>query len=411
MNGQTGSDRGERDAPGAGPEREAIAREVFDLAPFGVVVLDRDGIVVGANPAAGRLLGSSLAAPASQPVRCCALFGCRQAGGPLEGGCLTELAIERGGELPEVRIDVTSGTSGGSVDAVWVAASAVGEARLGRVVVQLRAGDSRDRRRRTSPHWITGPRLEVSVLGPTRVASGEGPIGGKWLEQRPGQLLKYLVCERHRVVPTEEIAEAIWPRGDARALGNVRHFIHGLRGRLEPQRPKRSPSAFIVARQGGYTINRRLVHIDADEFEERVTTGVAASAAGEALRAREELERAVHLYRGELLAEEPYAEWAFGERERLREIAGRALGELTELKLRAGELDGAITNFQRLANMHPFDTHVQQELIELYLRRGRRSEAVRHYSALRMRMLREFGSPPEFELSELGDELPGRRSA
>jgi DNA-binding SARP family transcriptional activator len=53
--------------------------------------------------------------------------------------------------------------------------------------------------------------------------------------------------------------------------------------------------------------------------------------------------------------------------------------------------------------MYPFDTAVQRQAIALLLREGRRSDAVRRYNELRMRMTREFGAGPEFQLSDLAE--------
>ena len=56
---------------------------------------------------------------------------------------------------------------------------------------------------------------------------------------------------------------------------------------------------------------------------------------------------------------------------------------------------------EQLAELEPYDTEVQRELLTVWLRLGRRTEASRRYTAFRMRMLREFGEEPGFELAEL----------
>jgi hypothetical protein len=48
-------------------------------------------------------------------------------------------------------------------------------------------------------------------------------------------------------------------------------------------------------------------------------------------------------------------------------------------------------------------------LIEVCLRRGRRTEALRHYHALRARLHRAFGEQPDFELSSLAASLACRQ--
>jgi DNA-binding SARP family transcriptional activator len=372
-----------------------LADEVFRLFPYGILVLDASGAVVAANLEAEELLGEAY----DRTACCCNLFGCGRRGTALAGLCLTQLARSRRRRLPEVRLTLPG--DGGK--AVWLTAAPLGED-ASRIVVQLRAADPKDRRRRTKPHWTRGPRLRVVALGRTRVESREGPIGGAWLEQRPGQLFKYLVCNRHRVVAAEELATSIWPDAGRSALGSVRHYVHELRDRLEPDRRKRAPSSFVIARQGGYTLDRNKVLIDIDEFEEPARAGLAAFRRGDVEEAGPKLERAISLYGGDLFAEDPYAVWALQERDRLRELAASGLRVLAELAERAGDHDGAHDHLKHLAELEPYDMESQRQLIRSSLRLGRRSEAARRYTALRAKLLHEFGEEPDFELADLAED-------
>lgn len=373
-------------------DRGTLTGEVFALSPYGMLVTDERGTVVTTNGAADELIDRR-----QEPRRltCCTIFGCRERA-PLEHTCLTELAIEARKPLPEIRIDL-KGTPAG---AAWVIVSTL-RPDGSRVLFHLRPGDPGDRRRRTLPHWLSGPQLRIYALGRTRVRSGDGSLGGDWLQHRPGQLLKYLVCERNRAVHADGVAEALWPRSGAAGLNNLRHFVHALREKLEPGRPRRGPSSFVRAGRGGYSLERERVWIDADEFEEKVAAGLAAVERGERDVAERLLEDGLALYGGELLADEPYAAWAFAERGRLRDLAGRALRALSGAALERSRPDLALGHSQRLAEMYPFDTDVQRELLALYVRLGRRSEAVRRYAELRVRLMTEFGERPEFELDEL----------
>lgn len=229
---------------------------------------------------------------------------------------------------------------------MWVTAAAIGGAGK-RVVLQLRPGVAGDRRRRTSPHWMVGPRLRIRALGPTSVESVEGPIGGAWLDQRAGQLLKYLVAERRRAVAVDEIGENIWPGADYAVGTSVRYYIHALRRRLEPQRGSREPSAFILVRSGTYRLALDHVEVDADDFEAHVSAGLAIAAASPQAAAAE-LERGLAIYRGEFLAELPYAEWALAERHRLHDLACLGLRRLADIRLELRVLDGAARALERI---------------------------------------------------------------
>jgi DNA-binding SARP family transcriptional activator len=265
----------------------------------------------------------------------------------------------------------------------------------------LRAASGRNGDSHLDGEPAIGPRLGVLTLGRTKLDTPEGPVTGGWLDQRHGHLLKYFVCERHRVLQVEEIAEELWPDAHGRGPSIVRHYIHALRNQLEPWRPKRSPSSFIVlVVPGGYALNRDLVHVDADTFERLVTAGLAASREGRA-DAVETLERALTWYRGELMSELPYEVWTLTERERLRDLALRALRHLGRVLAERGQLDEAFGYLERAAQMQPFDTDIERDLIALAVQNGRLSVALRRYEALRIRMLRKFGEEPGFDLQDL----------
>lgn len=384
------------DAAALGYRTPVPYRAVFEFAPSGVIITNARAEVQGANLAAKRLLGDALE---RDRLRCCDLFDCRRSGTPLAEHCVTELALGRHVALPEVRVDVPG--RGGAVSSVWVTAASIAGSEAS-VVIQRRPGVVGDRRRRTEPHWIGGMQLRIFTLGRTRVESGEGPIAGEWLGHRPGQVLKYIVCHRDRLVPADELIEIFWPQAQgAKGATSVRQAIHTLRDRLEPGRERHGASSFVAARSGGYEIERGTVWIDADDFEESVRTGLSAAQRGEHETAELALTRAVALYRSDFLADEPYAEWAFGERDRLRDLAAQALRGLVDAKTETGDLEGATEQLHRLAELEPLDMDVQRDLLGLLLRRGRRAEAARRHEIVRRRYRRTFGEEPPFDLAEL----------
>jgi DNA-binding SARP family transcriptional activator len=219
--------------------------------------------------------------------------------------------------------------------------------------------------------------LRIEALGPTRVA---GHSGG-WLARRPGQLLKLMLARRGRMTCVDEIAEALWPGSGYCAAGNVRYYVHVLRKELGPY------GALVRCGGGGYGLEMTRIDLDAELFESALARG--------------ELEHALSYYKGEFLADEPYAEWAQSERQRLHELACEALRALSAERLQAGELAGAHEALARLAAMAPYDEDVHRELIALEIARGRRSDALRRYEALRHRMRSAFAVEPCFTLAEL----------
>src|SRR3954470_12358923 len=363
-----------------------------DALPYGLVVVQADHSVTSWNASARRFLPQL-----DQASHCHEVLSCRVPGGPCEHGCLAAGAIARQGALPEIRIDMPPGP--GEITALWVTAAAVGS--RPEAVFHLRPGDARDRRRRSDPHWLSGPQLRITAFGPTRVDTPEGPLRGEWLQQRPGQLLKFLVAERNRVVPADVIAETLWPGTGRQGLGNVRYFMHALREKLEPNRARGARSSFIVTVQGGYALDRRNVRIDADDFDEAISQGLEAALRADDEFAIERLKDALALYRGDFLADEPYADWALDERDRMHNLAGRALRALTKIMLAGHALEAAAEYLEQLAELEPFDAETHRDLLAVWLAQGRRTEASRRYAIYRTRTLREFGEEPEFQLADL----------
>ncbi|MEA2424617.1 MAG: hypothetical protein QOH13_1027 [Thermoleophilaceae bacterium] len=372
--------------------RIPLDETVVDSLPYGLVVVQADHTITSSNATARRFLPQL-----DEVERCHEAFSCRVPGGPCEHGCLAARAIARQGALPEIRIDIPPGT--GQITALWVTAAAVGARPA--AVFHLRPGDARDRRRRSDPHWLSGPELRITAFGRTRVDTPEGPLRGEWLQQRPGQLLKYLVCERNRVVPADVIAETLWPGTGRQGLGNVRYSMHALREHLEPHRPRGGRSAFVVTVQGGYALDRRHVRVDADDFDEAISQGLEGASRGDDDFAVERLRDALTLYRGDFLADEPYADWALDERDRLHNLAGRAIRALTKIMLGRHDLDAAAEYLEQLAELEPLDAETHRDLLAVWLAQGRRTEAARRYAIYRTRMLREFGEEPEFTLQDL----------
>jgi DNA-binding SARP family transcriptional activator len=371
-----------------------LEQEAFQRFPYSLIVVDRKGRIVACN-LAGRDLIEAMGMT-DMELTCCMLLGCRSSDSVLADTCLTALARGTRSALPEVRVDVPTADG---VRAMWVAAAPLDED-SSHVVLQLRPGISQDRRRRTDPHWMTGPRLRICALGGTVVESAEGSIGGEWLDQRTGQLLKYLIAERNRAVHIDEIGESIWPGADFAIAGSVRYYIHALRRKLEPQRGRREPSAFIASSAGSYRLNLDNIAVDADEFETHVTAGLAALER-DPQTAAAEIERGLSVYRGDFLADSPYADWAMLERHRLHSLACMGLRDLAGIRLEARMIDSAARALEQLAALQPYDEEVHRQLMELDIMCGRRSDAVRRYVALRTRIRRTFGHDPDFTPADL----------
>jgi DNA-binding SARP family transcriptional activator len=373
-----------------------LARQLVDGHPAAIVVQDARGRVVAVNRAAAQLLGDALPLGVGAPVGC-DILGCRAPGTRLADVCVHELARDHDGPLPPLRVDLPPGAQ------LDVASATVLALVPGRdlVVTELRREIGHLASERPgSPGWSADPQLRLFVLGRTCVMNGDEVLEGRWVNNRAGHILKLLVTERHRSVFSDEIISVLWPPDSSPDTRGVRYFVHELRDQLEPGGSANPPSSFVVATRGGYALNRQHAWIDADAFEQLVTEG-CASAGRDDDAARELIQRGVAMYRGDFLADEPYAEWALHERDRLRDLAAGGLRTLAEVEGRRGDLAAASSTLIRLTELEPVDIDVHRELFGVLLRRGRRSETLRRYETLRRRMLSTFDEPLDFSLSQL----------
>jgi DNA-binding SARP family transcriptional activator len=373
---------------------------------YGVAVAEADRRLSYVNRRARELLMPVAAArSADEPLTCCEAI-CDHLEPVLGGGCLSERARAAAATLPEVRMDIETGTL---QSAAWVTASPTADG--DRVVFHLRPGQPGDRRRRTETPWAgrsadEAPDLQITTLGRFAVEGPDGPIGGDWLGQRPGQLLKYLVCERRRAVTSDQIGEMLWPEAGPSESGNrLRYNVHALRGKLEPERERRGAGRFVLTPRGGYALDSTRVWIDADRFEVEALAGLGAARQGLGAEAEGHLAEALALYHGDFLAGDPYLDFALPERERLRDLAGRALRERVRTAVALDRLDSAAEHGNRLAEMEPFDADAQRLVVEVCLRRGRHSEAHRRYAVYRKKLAASFGSDPGWNLRDVESDL------
>jgi DNA-binding SARP family transcriptional activator len=380
------------------PERPAVPgrllSDVFDVFPTGILIVSDQGRLLTWNPAVAELVGEAM----DSATTCCEIFGCGRPGTALDGACLTELAISRERQLPEVIVE----PPGRRGHALAVAAAPFNRGGRRSVVFEIRAAAA-------TAVSSTIPRsrdtIRIRTLGETVVETDSGELRGDWLDQRTGRLLKFLVANRDTPMHSDAIAEALWPRARPDTTNTVRHFIHALREKLEPRRRRYERSAFVLARNGGYQLNGERVKVDADEFEREARAGLIALAADERDLAVPHLEAAMALYKGDFLPDERYEDWAINERERLRDLACKPLRALAEL---TDDPDAAAFHLERLAEMEPLDVDVHRELIGVWMRQGRRSRAMRHYRAVQSRLMRELGERVTFDLTELGRQAPQR---
>ncbi len=238
------------------------------------------------------------------------------------------------------------------------------------------------------------PLLEIHTLGGLQVRRAGKLLSGKAFGRRQAlTLFKLLVAHRGQTLCKEELCERLWPGEDPGETQSRLHvLLHSLRQALEadPAQPQ------IVLREGeGYRFAPQVHYfLDVERFEQLLRQAEAL----EGMAALEAYRQALALYKGDFLADEPYADWAELERSYLRERAVGALFRMASLAQGLGLQREALEAYRRILTLDPWREEAYAELMQALLTLGEEPEARRLFEQYRKWMERE-GLPVSSQLA------------
>jgi predicted ATPase/DNA-binding SARP family transcriptional activator len=240
----------------------------------------------------------------------------------------------------------------------------------------------------------------IRLLGGFEVEIGARPIApGAWRLRKSADLVKLLALAPGHRLTRDHLLDTLWPdkEPDA-AANNLYQAIHGARAVLgrDHGAPQLTLSDGVVSLGPAERLT-----VDVDAFGAAMRRAEAGDVA-----ARDE---ARSWYRGELLPDDRYEEWAVGARESLAATHRRNLLELVTLRETEGDLGTARELLRALAALDPLDESIGRRTMELEARSGRRAAAQQTYAALRDALRRELDVDPDEATTRLAREvLEGR---
>jgi DNA-binding SARP family transcriptional activator len=238
------------------------------------------------------------------------------------------------------------------------------------------------------------PRLAIYAFGALRlVRDGEPVTEEAWHTRQARQLLKVLLTERPRPVAADRLVELLWPNSPpVAAATTLRSAVNALRNVLEPNRPRRGHARYIVTMAPGYAfLPHPDIWLDVAAFEKELET--ARHIEDPSARVQR-LQTAVALYQDDYLAGDPYADWAQGERERLRELYIAAQLELAAWRAAAGDLNAAMAACRQVVARDPVRETVYQALMRYQAAAGDSAGALLTYERCRAILTEELGADP-----------------
>jgi predicted ATPase/DNA-binding SARP family transcriptional activator len=237
--------------------------------------------------------------------------------------------------------------------------------------------------------------LQVHCLGSFHLTDEQGAVTIDSPIQQ--SLVTLLLIRRDAPQSRQSISFCLWPdSSEAQAQANLRTLLVRLRRAW----PKMGQFIEITPR----TLQWKSDHdysLDVAEFEEAAKDPVIEF---DLQTARQNLERAVHLYRGDLLPA-CYDDWIQSERERLRLVFVRAIHNLIEILEKQHDFVSAIGHSESLLKLDPLDETTYQCSMRLHALRGDRAGIVRVFETCAAVLRQELHVEPGSATREIFQSL------
>jgi DNA-binding SARP family transcriptional activator/tetratricopeptide (TPR) repeat protein len=236
--------------------------------------------------------------------------------------------------------------------------------------------------------------MRFGILGPLRVGGGEATVTAG----RDRVVLAMLLLRAGRVVPVEELVDAVWEdRPPATARTQLQICVSRLRQRLAALD---LPADVIVTDPVGYGVRIGPTDLDAEVFARGVEAARAATAAGQPTEARRRYRAALDLWRGPALSGIP----SRSVRRRAQALDDQrltALEECVDVELRLRQAVDLLDELTESVDRHPLRERLRGQLMLALSAVGRQADALAVYREGRRIYAEELGIEPGAALQEL----------
>lgn len=251
------------------------------------------------------------------------------------------------------------------------------------------------------------PALAIQLLGGFHVrVGGKFVEDAQWPRRQAKQLVKLLALSGKRQLHRQQLIDTIYPDLNAESgAANLHKIIHLARHALEPSLKAGAKSHFILTHEQQVQLRAPgEVWVDVEEFEQLASAATRSGAVAD-------YERALELYGGDLLTEDPYAEWCAQKREQLRAVREQLQVRLGRAYAAQDQYGRATTLFEALVEAVPSNEEAHRELMTLYALTGRRSDALRQFRRCCDAVRADLGAEPDEATLQLHRQIVARKLA
>jgi DNA-binding SARP family transcriptional activator len=214
-----------------------------------------------------------------------------------------------------------------------------------------------------------------------------------------------LLLHRGRPIPRDVLAVKFWPDASPDASRNRFHVtLHALRADLQTVSP-----VSVVVFEHGYLLNTELdVRLDTEEFDRATAQGNRAEEVTDPEAALAAYQNAAGEYRGDLLSDHPYCDWALLLRERYRVQMLDVLSRAAQVAFDCGRYSESVRAGQRLLALDFCREDLHRLLMRAHARLGRPHMALRQFELCLRQLRHELNMAPAQETVELYSRIRSR---
>ncbi len=257
--------------------------------------------------------------------------------------------------------------------------------------------------------------VRVSLAGRVGIEVGGTAIRDDGLGRLGWLAFAFLVCERHRPVPRDELAEVVWGEELPRSWEQLLRGI-AFKARTLLSAAGLDPTTALVSEHRAYRVHLPLdAVVDVEEAAAAAEMGQAALGAGDPLRARELAGAVVALASRQFL---PGGSGVWVERRQaeMRGLHVRGLEVLAAAAEAQGRWAAAAASAEEAVGLEPFRESAYRLLMAAHAGAGNRGDALRVYERCRRVLSEELGVNPSAAtesayLRLLGDPEPAAAPA